>query len=163
VGRSCRRLTIEERIEIKRLHKQGLPLHQIARAINRSWPSVRAVIEPTIATQERLWDPSPARLSMAEREEIRVGIVARETFTSIAQRLGRSVSTISREVSNHGGRAHYRAYRAHRRADAALGGPSQRSWRSIPPCGAKSKNGCSSCGHQRRSPSGCATSSQTIR
>jgi IS30 family transposase len=42
--------------------------------------------------------------------------VARETFTSIAQRLGRSVSTISREVANNGGRAHYRAYRAHRRA-----------------------------------------------
>jgi transposase, IS30 family len=116
VGRSCRRLTIEERIEIKRLHKQGLPLYQIARVINRAWPSVKAVIEPTRATQERLWDPSPARLSMDEREEIRVGIVAGETFTSIAHRLHRSVSTISREVANNGGRAYYRAYRAHRRA-----------------------------------------------
>jgi len=31
VGRSCRRLTVEERILIERLHKRGLPLHQIAR------------------------------------------------------------------------------------------------------------------------------------
>jgi transposase, IS30 family len=116
VGRSCRRLTVEERIDIKRLHKQGLPLHQIAKTMCRSWWSVQAVVRPTVPTQERLWDPSPARLSMAEREEIRAGIVAGETLTSIAQRLERSASTISREVANNGGRTHYRAYRAHRRA-----------------------------------------------
>jgi IS30 family transposase len=53
---------------------------------------------------------------MADREEIRVGIVAGETFTSIAGRLGRAVSTISREVGANSGRDHYRAVQAHRRA-----------------------------------------------
>src|SRR5579862_3497126 len=116
VGRVCRRLTLEERIEIRRLHKQGLPIQKIAKAMHRSWPAVRAVLKPTSATEERLWDPSPARLSMAEREEIRAGVVAGDTLTAIAQRLGRAPSTISREVANNGGRAHYRAYRAHRLA-----------------------------------------------
>jgi transposase, IS30 family len=110
------RLSIDERIKIRRLHKQGLPVHQIAKALSRSWTSVQAVIKPTAATEERLWDPSPARLSMADREEIRAGIVAGETATAIAQHLGRSPSTITREVAKNGGRDGYRAYAAHRRA-----------------------------------------------
>jgi IS30 family transposase len=111
-----RRLTLEERIEIKRLHKEGLPIQRIAKAMSRSWPAVWAVLKPTVATEERLWDPSPARLSMAEREEIRAGIVAGETFSVIAEQLGRSVSTISREVAKNGGRPLYRAVNAHRHA-----------------------------------------------
>ena len=116
MARVCRRLTVEERIEIRRLHKQGLPIQKIAKMMSRSWPTINAVMRPTVATEERLWDPSPARLSMADREEIRAGIVAGETFAAIADRIGRSVSTISREVAKNGGRQHYRAVRAHRRA-----------------------------------------------
>lgn len=110
------RLSIQERVEILRLHKQGLPTQQIARAMSRSWWGVKAVVRPTPATEERLYSPGPGRLSLAEREEIRVGIVRGETFAAIAGRLGRSVSTISREVGKNGGRPHYRAYGAHRRA-----------------------------------------------
>jgi hypothetical protein len=43
------------------------------------------------------WNPSPARLSMAEREEIRVGIERGERFSAIAQLIGRAASTVSRE------------------------------------------------------------------
>jgi IS30 family transposase len=110
------RLSIEERVRIRQLHKQGLPPYQIARAMSRSWWTIQAVLTPTVATEERLWSPSPLRLSMADREEIRVGMVRGETFTAIAERLGRAVSTVSREVLNNGGREHYRAFRAHRRA-----------------------------------------------
>jgi hypothetical protein len=46
LGRSCRRLTIEERIEITRIHKQGSPVNQNARALRRSWPSVQARPHP---------------------------------------------------------------------------------------------------------------------
>jgi len=39
-----------------------------------------------------------------------------DTFTAIAQRLGRAVSTVSREVKRGGGRAGYSAWHAHERA-----------------------------------------------
>jgi IS30 family transposase len=73
--------------------------------------------------QERIWNPSAARLSLAEREEIRAGIARGETFSAIAKGLGRAVSTISREVKAGGGRRNYRAVRSHRRAYRAARRP----------------------------------------
>lgn len=110
------RLSVRERVEILRLHKQGLPVHQIAKEMSRSWWTVKAVLRPTVATEERLYSPGPTRLSMADREEIRAGLARGETLTAIAGHLGRATSTISREVEKNGGRAHYRACSAHRRA-----------------------------------------------
>jgi IS30 family transposase len=59
---------------------------------------------------------SPLRLSLAEREEISRGLVAGESLRSIAGRLGRSPSTVSREVRRHGGARKYRAVGADRAA-----------------------------------------------
>jgi IS30 family transposase len=53
---------------------------------------------------------------LAEREEISLGVAQGESFTAMAARLGRSVSTVSREVNHHGGRGGYRAAVAHRQA-----------------------------------------------
>jgi IS30 family transposase len=53
---------------------------------------------------------------MAEREEISRGVAAGETCRGIASRLGRAPSTITREISRHGGREHYRALTADRAA-----------------------------------------------
>jgi IS30 family transposase len=53
---------------------------------------------------------------MGEREEIRAGLERQETFTVIATTIGRSVSTVSREVANNSGRDSYRAWEAHRQA-----------------------------------------------
>lgn len=110
------RLSVQERVEILRLHKEGLPIHQIAKEMIRSWWTVKAVVRPTAATEERLYSPGPSRLSMADREEIRAGLARGETLTAIASQLGRATSTMSREVEKNGGRAHYRAYSAHRHA-----------------------------------------------
>jgi transposase, IS30 family len=78
--------------------------------------------------------PRPGRgryLSVREREEIAVGVAAEESFRSIAARLGRSPSTVSREVRrNSRGRRAYRAlaaqgqaqYRAARPKTAKLAG-----------------------------------------
>ncbi len=53
-------------------------------------------------------------LSFAEREEIALGRAAGESLRAIAARLGRSPSTISRELSrNRGGKGGYRATTAH--------------------------------------------------
>ena len=62
------------------------------------------------------WSPASGRLSLDEREEIRVGLERGNTFTAIAVSLGRAVSTVSREVNGNGGRGGYRARLAHQRA-----------------------------------------------
>ena len=53
---------------------------------------------------------------MAEREEVSRGLGREESFQSIARRLKRPVSTISREVGRNGGPSRYRAAQADERA-----------------------------------------------
>jgi len=55
-------------------------------------------------------------LVLAEREEISRGIAAGRSIRRIAASLGRSPSTVSREVARHGGRSSYRASEADARA-----------------------------------------------
>ena len=71
------------------------------------------------------WSRSEFRLSPDERVEIALGLARNETFSAIAARLGRAVSTISREVNGHGGRRHYRPGAAQRSAEAAARRPKQ--------------------------------------
>jgi len=67
----------------------------------------------------RLKAPRPQlRLSLAEREEISRGLAKGEPLTLIAARLGRSVSTVSREVKRNAMPSGYRAHRADRMAQA---------------------------------------------
>jgi IS30 family transposase len=62
------------------------------------------------------WLPGPGRLTLADREEISLGLYAGESFTVVAARLGKATSTVSREVAANGGRTGYRAWPAHQRA-----------------------------------------------
>jgi transposase, IS30 family len=62
------------------------------------------------------WQPGPGRLTLADREEISLGVRAGDSFTAIAAGLGKAVSTVSRDVARNGGRAGYRAWRAHQQA-----------------------------------------------
>jgi IS30 family transposase len=62
-------------------------------------------------------------LTAAEREEIRVGIAHSESDTVIAERIGRSRSTIWREVKANGGRKYYGAVKAEARAATAARRP----------------------------------------
>ncbi|MCO7273838.1 helix-turn-helix domain-containing protein [Cellulosimicrobium cellulans] len=59
---------------------------------------------------------SPRHLSPCEREEISRGIAAGLSARVIAEGLGRSASTVSREIARNGGRDAYRATRADERA-----------------------------------------------
>ena len=57
-------------------------------------------------------------LSLAEREEIAVGVAAGESLRAIAARLGRPVSTVSREVRRNRSGLGYRAVAAQAQAEA---------------------------------------------
>jgi IS30 family transposase len=62
------------------------------------------------------WEPRPGCLTIHEREQILLGIGRKESLSAIARTLGRSTSTITREVNANGGREQYSAWRAHERA-----------------------------------------------
>ncbi len=111
------RLTPEDRRRIIGLVAGGMRTADVAREVARSKGFVYRVIVAAGGVAPRLdWDPSPARLSAGEREGIRSGIEAGESFRVIARRLGRAASTVSREVNANGGRDGYAGWRAHRRA-----------------------------------------------
>jgi IS30 family transposase len=109
-----KRLSSELEREVRRLAAKGHGLREIGRQLRCSKHAVSNVLmrepRPLLASG---WNPSPARLSMEEREEIRAGLERGESFTAIAASIGRAVSTVSREVSANGGRNGYRAWQAH--------------------------------------------------
>ena len=111
------RLTPEDRKRIIGLVADGMRAADVAREVARSKGFVHLVMRQAGGVARRLdWDPSPARLSASEREDIRSGLDAGESFRVIARRLGRVASTVSREVNANGGRDGYAGWRAHRRA-----------------------------------------------
>jgi transposase, IS30 family len=110
------RLSVELEREVWRLTHAGLGRREIARRVGISHPTVIRVVRRVPPPVAKVWNPSPARLSIGDREEIRAGLERGETFTLIARRIGRVVSSVSREVAANGGRAGYQAWRAHRRA-----------------------------------------------
>ena len=113
-----KRLSKEVEREVRRLAAKGLSLREVGRRLACSKHAVANVLErDRRAAAHPVWAPGPGRLTMAEREEIRAGLERQETLTAIAASLGRSVSTISREVSSNGGRGGYQAWAAHQRAE----------------------------------------------
>jgi transposase, IS30 family len=75
---------------------------------------------------------SPRFLSLVEREEIALGVAGGESAVVIAGRLGRSVSTVTRELARNGGRGGYRAAGADARALAQARRPKQAKLASSP-------------------------------
>jgi IS30 family transposase len=116
-----RKLSPEQVREVRKLRRKGLTFKEIGARYGCSWTTVyrvapgpgHGVRSGRTKDEVRIWHPGRGRLGLEEREEIGRGLVAGESFSAIAARLGRSVSTISREVGANGGRRHYRCVRAH--------------------------------------------------
>jgi transposase, IS30 family len=70
--------------------------------------------------------PRGVLLELVEREQIARGIDKKWTATTIAQKLGRNQSVISREINRNGGRDAYCPIRAQQRADQLRSRPQQR-------------------------------------
>ena len=137
-----RKLGPEQVRQVRKLRKRGLTFKEIGARYGCSWITVyRAVPSAGRGTRPGrprheawTWHPGPGRLGLDEREEIGRGLVAGESFSAIATRLGRSVSTISREVDANGGRRHYRGVRAHRRAYERARRPKEAKLDHLPLC-----------------------------
>jgi IS30 family transposase len=110
------RLSELERWRIAELSAQGWTTRLIAREIGRGHGVVATHLRLMRRPPAREPVRSPLRLSLSEREEISRGLAGGESLRSIAVRLGRSPSTISREVAANGGRRRYRACRADKAA-----------------------------------------------
>jgi hypothetical protein len=118
-------LTHEQKQLAFRLRARGWRLVDIAREIGCTAPMVGLMVRDGRFTRgvPNVWEPRAGWLGIAEREEILVGIRSDESLSAIARRLGRSASTVSREVSSNGGRESYSAWGALQRARGAARRP----------------------------------------
>jgi transposase, IS30 family len=107
-----------------RLAAQGCSYRDIAGQVSISLGSVGRVLRPLGGViRKDMLEPTGKRLSLEDRVEIRVGLGGGESMRSIAARLGRVPSTISREVAANGGRDSYRPVAAQRAAMVAARRP----------------------------------------
>jgi len=96
--------------------EQGESLHSIARLFDRHHPSIAGILSRTGGIRPPERKCSSRALTLLEREEISRGIATQLSMREIASQLGRSPSTVNREISRNGG---YHQYRASAAEDAA--------------------------------------------
>lgn len=89
--------------------QKGESLHSIAALFNRHHTSISGILARSGGIRPPKRTRSESTLSLSEREEISRGIVAGQSLRTIALALGRSPSTICREINRNGGRERYRA------------------------------------------------------
>lgn len=89
--------------------RQDWTLHQIAQLFNRAHTSVQGILARTGGIRPPTRRRSARALTLVEREEISRAVVKGQSIRSIAARLGRAPSTVSREIKRNGGQSGYRA------------------------------------------------------
>src|SRR5512137_17624 len=115
------RLSPTQKTDIWRRWKAGQSLHEIGRAYGKPHPSIRCVLLPRGGIPPIARRRSRLALTLVERENISRGIASGSSLREMAKHLDRAVSTVSREVTRHGGRPAYRAHKADDQAwDSAL-------------------------------------------
>jgi len=78
--------------------RQGATLHQIAALFDRSHTSVQGILARHGGIRPPDRRRAASALTLGEREEVSRALVEGQSIRSIAARLGRAPSTVSREV-----------------------------------------------------------------
>jgi len=89
--------------------QKGESLQHIAQLFDRNHSSVERILAETGGIRPAQRCRSRLALTLAEREEISRSAAAGQSIRSVARRLGRAPSTISREIMRNGGQECYRA------------------------------------------------------
>ena len=105
-----------EKTELWDRWQRGGSLKAIGRAFGKPSSSIYFQLAPHGGIRPAPRRRSRLALRLSEREEISRGIVAERSIRSMARLLGRSPSTVSRELSRNGGYDRYRAALADERA-----------------------------------------------
>jgi IS30 family transposase len=105
-------LSAVEKSDIWSRWKAGESLHEIGRAFDKPHSSIRCLLLPRGGIPPATRRRSRLALTLAEREDISRGIASGSSIREIARRVDRAPSTVSREVTRHGGRPAYRAHDA---------------------------------------------------
>ena len=110
--KAYKRLSTAELATLWEHWRAGKTTVMIGVALDQHRETVRKILEHHGGMAPRPRARSRRALSLADREEISRGLAARESAHTIAARLGRAPSTISREITRNGGPEHYRAAEA---------------------------------------------------
>jgi IS30 family transposase len=89
--------------------QKGESLQHIAQLFDRNHSSIQRILAETGGIRPAQRCRSRLALTLAEREEISRSAAAGQSIRSVARRLGRAPSTISREIMRNGGQECYRA------------------------------------------------------
>jgi len=92
--------------------QRGESMCSIGRIFDRYSTSIFGQLAPTGGIRPPPRKRSRLSLTLAEREEISRGVVSHLSLRTIATQLGRSPSTVSREINRNGGFKRYRASQA---------------------------------------------------
>ena len=111
-----RGFTAAEKTELWDRWQRGESLKAIGRAFGKPSSSIYCQVAPHGGIRPAPRRRSRLALTLSEREEISRGLAAHQSARSMARLLGRSTSTVSRELSRNGGYDRYRAALADEKA-----------------------------------------------
>lgn len=111
-----RMFTTQEKEFVFDSWKRGIGFSEIAKILDSKPGTIFTILRDTGGIKPPHRKRASLHLTLAEREEIRAGLSAKKSIREIALFLGRSPSTISREIQRNRGRRYYKAVDANNRA-----------------------------------------------
>jgi IS30 family transposase len=114
--RKRRGFTSAEKTELWDRWQRGESLKSIGRAFGKPSSSIYGHVSPRGGIRPAPRRRSRLALTLSERETISRGIATQQSTRSMARLLGRSPSTVSREIKRNGGYSRYRAAQADKQA-----------------------------------------------